>query len=171
MYGILLDDYYMHTIQIIHQGKIYSFGTKNIILSEHEHFSWSKSKVVFKKISKTFEFEMNKDSIKIKIHSGNNENEKLGINIQKTFKELTREFLDVSFNEFDNNNIRYDGILGHIRKQKLSLIKPIQSTKMALIKLEDKLIPVEKNIRLGGNCWLVGFQDIIYPLKNNYFVH
>ena len=61
----------MHTIKIIHLGKIYSFRTNNINLNEQEHFSWSSSKTVFKKVSKSFEFEINKNSIRIKIQSLN----------------------------------------------------------------------------------------------------
>lgn len=168
VYGVLLDDYYMHTIKIIHRGEIYAFGTRNITINRQQSFPWPEDDM-FKKINELFKFDVIKDKINIQIKS-EMRNHKLEINLKRTSNKLTGDFLDVYFNEFYNNYKRYNGILGHIGKQIICLIEPIQDTSKALIKLNNQLVPVEHKKRSIGKCWFVQFEDIISPLKANDFV-
>lgn len=131
---------------------------------------WPLSGLLFKKVTDTFQFEINQDTIKLEIQSGRNDNKKLKISIKKTLNELIGDFLDIFLNEFDHDYKRYNGIMGHVGKQKVSLINPIQKENMALIKVNNVLINVKEKKRIGRNCWLVKFEDIISPHKNNDFV-
>lgn len=167
--GILLNDYYMHKI-IIHYGnnKKISFQINEIIINNSKKLTWMKNSLSYEKKIDNLKFRIFHDKIKLTIFQ---ENKYLSITIFKLTNNLIGKYLDVFFDDLDNNSNRYDGLIGFIRNQNISFETPVQSKGISTLRINEKLIIAKEKRRARGNCWHIQLKDLIKPKKLKNFIY
>lgn len=161
-----MDDYYIHKINIIHKHKLYSFNLNFIQVDNQENFEWISS-YAYKNISDSLQFNIKKQTISIKINYKNNQ---LNLSIKKSKNFISNYYLDIFFDNIKSDDKRYDGLIGFIGKQHIIFIYPIQNIQIGTILINNSEFKTTEKLRNNKKCWLVNFDDIIYPFKKDKFI-
>lgn len=161
-----MDDYYMNKIDILHNNMLYSFNTSSIELESEKAFEW-KNALEYKKSTDSLQFKINKNKIYIKINYKNNE---LHFFIKRSINYLFNKHLNIFFHALKYSEKRYNGIIGFVGKQQITLNYIIQKNNTAKMKINKIQVNVSEKKSVIKNCWLIDFKYLIYPFNKNYFV-
>lgn len=171
IYGILLDDYYMHQINIFHSNYKIIIDTAKINFEE-KTIEW-KVKNVGKMISlhQNIQFYVvNKHSITFTILN-DQQLEKMQINVIRSKNSFGIEHLDIRFDYLDRRGgERYGGVIGDVQKKKVEKVMSVQGNNRIILKIDEKIIyGKEKRNSKINECILVSIKDILYPSSINEY--
>lgn len=166
IFGVLMDDYYMHEIHLQQNNDLYVFGTKFILKNNQKLFSW-KSKVFYRNDENPLDFQILNNKININLIKNQTN---FRFTIVKLKNELVGCYLDILFDNLNGRYERYDGLMGYIGKQQYTLKTPVQNENISSMLVNNSLINVQMRRRSGGMCWLIQLKDILSQQKINQFI-
>lgn len=168
--GILLNDYYIHSINIyFHKKRLFTIKIKSIEY-KFKDYEWIQNGRLY---LNEFLFNMNKNLLEI---SFLNEKSQLKIIIIKSKNNFGVWHLDVNFenlNKYENRN-RFNGIIGDILNKKFSIFHKnqfIQEKNEIQIKFNDEIIFGKLKKRNNFQCIFLPFKQIILPKTIDFYVY
>lgn len=160
--GVLLDDYYMHRINIDLKGISLIIGTKSIFFQNRVN-KWSKNEILYFRDTRIECLSNNKIKIEVWSEKGN-----LIIIIKKSMNQFGIEHLDISFPDFkfvNENERRYGGLLGDVQRKNISIDSRVQGEGQLSIDADGKKIMGSLKRREGRECALVSFKELVGSSK------
>lgn len=173
VFGELLDDYYMHQIQLFLQSTSLKITVNEIFYENQRISSWhslnenEQQKMILHKDIEISLTKPNSNEIVIKQKSNNFE-----IFIKKSINNFNILHLDVylKMNNFGYENM--GGLIGYVGNRKYKIFKSTQKREnMLTLKAENSLINGEIKTRNGKECIFVNFKQLIYPKMHKNFIY
>ncbi|CAD5126706.1 DgyrCDS14770 [Dimorphilus gyrociliatus] len=170
VFGILLNDYYMHSIEIVQkQLIIFNIKTNEIIFKNGKQIIWESANHL-EEYGKFFHISIIQNNVFLNIK--NTIGNRLNVKISRRETDLTGKYLDISFDNITPTNDRYYGIIGHVGHQPIAFMDLIQEDdKTTVVKMNNSLFNAKKLTRYENECWLIKFEDLIAPKVPQDFVN
>ncbi|CAD5120651.1 DgyrCDS9214 [Dimorphilus gyrociliatus] len=165
--GVLLNDYYMHSIKIYQGHGLYTVNTNDIELENHNKMSWQ-NMFHYKNGNNLLEMFIRNENIFIMIK--NDRFNKLSMMIKKYSNPLVGKYLDVTFGNLLPTRDRFSGLIGHVGKQSIVILDSIQDNQFAMLKINNETNFVELQKRNNVECWLINFKSLIIPKQPKHFI-
>lgn len=163
IYGILLDDYYIHKFEIQIQNKRLIIN-KNSISFQKRIFQWKINEILFWENTR-IEF-LSTKKLKIQIFN-------LNLIIKNSKNNFGIEHLDFSFLNFHLKTLKYGGLLGDIQEKNLSVNQRmiVQKNQDIFVNVNGYKIKGKIERRGKRECIFIPIEDLIKPKRIHDYIH
>lgn len=171
IYGTLMDDYYIHSINVYSSFCKFNINTKHFKIENSQTFDWNINQKYLKIMNEKYKFEISQNIINIYIIS----NEfSLKLLIKRDRHTVSGSYLDINFPNIGMDYQEKDGLIGRIGKNNFIFYKLVQTDynknfqKRAVININGRRIKSLITERNKNICWLINVQDALsnIPLSN-----
>lgn len=163
--GILMDDYYIHKIKVIHLGKWMKI-TNKFIIYQNEKYNW-KENTSF--MTENIRIDFKKYLMSIEMI---NEKYSLTTIVTKSKNKFGVEHLNVNFENLSKNEKRYGRILGDINKKSMIILtERIQDNQDISVEIENVKLKGKWEKRLNNECILLPFEELLGKNRKTDYIY
>lgn len=156
VYGVFRDDYYFGQILLNSPFANFSFNSNDEWISNKQINLSNEIRIKFK----------SRKSVEVDLTGKGN---RMKLEIKKGINSLNVNHLDLNLLKTTNKK-NYGGLFGFVENTEFEIFEQVQNSNFGTMKKLGKVFSVEKKYRKGNNCWLMSFNDVIYPYQRQHFI-
>ncbi|CAD5114079.1 DgyrCDS3225 [Dimorphilus gyrociliatus] len=164
--GTLLDDYYLHEIDLLSFNSHVFTTTNDITFNGMKTIEWSDCKQRFNWYDTNFNIDCQDDTLHVWSLRKSNINSS-SFRIKRSQNVNIGYYLDISIDNLLNYQ-KISGIIGRIGKNEFKFFQSTQEDKekkIGSIEVNGRLFPVRFSKRYSQKCWLLNVNDLLFPYK------
>ncbi|CAD5120130.1 DgyrCDS8708 [Dimorphilus gyrociliatus] len=173
VHGTLMDDYYMHSIQIYSPHCKFDLNTKELKLENGKSIQWTLRQDYIKIIDRLYRIEIKEYEINFEYFelAGNS----LKLIISRKQHSITGHYLDVIFPNIGYNYENIGGLIGRIGRNNFIFYKAVQygndsNYQRTVIDVNGTNVQALLTERNKNDCWLVDVKDALGSIPLSAYV-